>query len=103
MNLMASDLDYGQSPPIEPNLDPYALAKALSGRHLLGGQLLPAASGQTFEVVYPAPAAVIGFGAAGDAADVDRAVTTSAEAQTPWAKMRARDPGHPLQQRPHRR
>ena len=29
MNLMASDLDYGQAPSLEPNLDPYALAKAL--------------------------------------------------------------------------
>src|SRR3546814_3665453 len=46
MNLMASDLDYGQSPPIEPNLDPYALAKALPGRHLIGGKLVPAASGK---------------------------------------------------------
>ena len=80
MNLMASDLDYGQEPSIEPNLDPYALAKALSGRHLIGGKLVPAASGETFEVIYPATGEIIGFGAAGNAEDVDRAVQDSATA-----------------------
>ena len=39
MNLMVSDLDYGQAPSLDQNLDPYALAKALSGRHLIGGEL----------------------------------------------------------------
>lgn len=93
MNLMVSDLDYGQAPSIEPNLDPYALAKALSGRHLIGGALVPAVSGQTFEVVYPATGEIIGFGAAGDSEDVDRAVTAAVEAQRSWATMRARDRG----------
>lgn len=93
MNLMVSDLDYGQEPSLEPNLDPYALAKALSGRHLIGGKLVPAGSGKTFEVIYPATGEVIGFGADGDAADVDRAVQDSAKAQKAWGKMRARDRG----------
>jgi acyl-CoA reductase-like NAD-dependent aldehyde dehydrogenase len=93
MNLMASDLDYGQEPAIEPNLDPYALAKALSGRHLIGGKLVPASSGKTFEVIYPATGEIIGFGANGDAEDVDIAVKDSAKAQKAWGKMRARDRG----------
>ena len=44
MNLMDSDLDYGQDPTLEPNLDPHDLAKKLSGRHLIGGRLVPAVS-----------------------------------------------------------
>ena len=44
-------------------------------------------------MIYPATGAVIGFGAAGDAEDVDRAVRSATEAQKGWAKMRARDRG----------
>lgn len=93
MNLMVSDLDFGQEPSLEPNLDPYALAKALSGRHLIGGKLVQAASGKTFEVIYPATGEIIGFGANGDAEDVNRAVEDAAAAQKSWGKMRARDRG----------
>lgn len=93
MNLMVSDLDYGQEPSLEPTLDPYALSKALSGRHLIGGKLVPAASGKTFEVTYPATGEIIGFGADGDAEDVDVAVRDAAKAQRAWGAMRARDRG----------
>lgn len=93
MNLMVSDIDLGAGPDLAPNNDPYALARALSGKHLIGGKLVPAASGKTFEVIYPATGEVIGFGANGDAEDVDLAVVDAATAQKSWGKMRARDRG----------
>ena len=57
MNLMRNELDFSSEPALTPNTDPYALAKALSGRHLIGGKLVPASSGNSFEVIDPAPKA----------------------------------------------
>ncbi|WP_456316510.1 hypothetical protein [Teichococcus cervicalis] len=34
--------------PEAPCLDPFALARALSGAHLIGGRLVPARSGRVF-------------------------------------------------------
>lgn len=78
---------------IQPVLDPYALAKALSGLQLIDGALRPPASGRTFDVAHPATLAVIGQAADGDAADVDLAVAAARRAQPAWAKTRARDRG----------
>ncbi|SDD64680.1 aldehyde dehydrogenase family protein [Rhodospira trueperi] len=77
----------------EPQTDPFALAKALSGQHLIDGQFVAAASGRAFDVVNPATGAVIGQAADGDAADVDRAVAAAARAQAEWKKMPARQRG----------
>ena len=44
----------------EQNLDPRALARELSGFHLIDGQLVPASSGKTFEVRSPATRSVRG-------------------------------------------
>ncbi|MFX4222279.1 MAG: aldehyde dehydrogenase family protein [Thalassobaculum sp.] len=54
---------------------------------------MQAASGKTFEVIYPATGEIIGFGANGDAEDVNWAVEDAAAAQKSWGKMRARDRG----------
>lgn len=45
---------------LRPNLDPHALARELSGKHLIGGVTVPAASGKTFEVINPATGEAIG-------------------------------------------
>lgn len=78
---------------IQMTSDPFALAKILSGLHLIDGDMVPAASGKTFDVVNPATGAVIGTAADGDAADVDRAVQAAARAQKAWKKMPARERG----------
>src|SRR5690606_29556967 len=78
---------------ITPILDPLALARQLSGKHLIGGEFRPAQSGKTFDVVYPATGAVIAQAARGDAADVDAAVTAAVAAQKDWAQLSARQRG----------
>lgn len=78
---------------IDITTDPFALAKALSGYHLIDGELVGATSGKTFDVVNPATGAVIGQAADGDAADVDRAVAAAVKAQKAWKKMPARERG----------
>ncbi|KAA5605871.1 aldehyde dehydrogenase family protein [Roseospira marina] len=76
-----------------PQTDPFALAQALSGHHLIDGQLVAAASGRTFDVVNPATGAVIGQAAEGNADDVERAVQAAAHAQTAWKRLPARQRG----------
>jgi acyl-CoA reductase-like NAD-dependent aldehyde dehydrogenase len=74
-------------------MDPFALAKALSGVHFIGGRYVPARSGKTFAVVNPATGQEVGRAAEGDAADVEAAVASAAEAQKSWAKVPARKRG----------
>ncbi len=82
-----------QAVPQDPTLDQAALARALSGRHFIGGAFVPARSGRSFAVVNPATGLEIGAAAEGDAADVDAAVTNAAAAQKDWAKLPARKRG----------
>lgn len=77
----------------EPTLDPFALARELSGKQLIDGQLVPARSGRTFDVVNPATLEVIGQAAFGDEADVNDAVAAAVKAQKEWAKRPARERG----------
>ncbi len=86
-------LDTPHATPAEPTLDPFALARALSGRHFIGGRYAAAVSGRSFPVVNPATGAQVAEAAEGDAADVDAAVTDAARAQKAWAKMPARKRG----------
>ncbi len=76
-----------------PLKDPFALAEALAGRHLIDGELVASLSGETFAVLNPATGRTISRAAAGDAADVDRAVSSAKAAQRIWAKRSARDRG----------
>ncbi len=78
---------------LRPNLDPHALARQLSGKHLIGGAMVPAASGKTFEVINPATGEVIGEAAYGEAPDVDAAVAVATRAQPGWARLPARGRG----------
>ncbi|MGC2854246.1 aldehyde dehydrogenase family protein [Novispirillum sp. DQ9] len=78
---------------IQMTSDPFALAKILSGKHLIDGEMVAAASGKTFDVVNPATGAVVGAAADGDAADVDRAVQAAARAQKEWKRKPARERG----------
>ena len=78
---------------LTPVLDCHALAKTMSGLHLINGALVPAGSGKTFPVVNPATGLQVGTAALGDAADVDRAVQAAATAQKAWAKRPARERG----------
>jgi aldehyde dehydrogenase (NAD+) len=78
---------------LQPNQDPFALARELSGKLLIDGALMPGRNGRTFENVNPATGAVIGEAAEGDASDVDTAVQAARRAQKRWAKMPARERG----------
>jgi len=86
-------LDCPRAIPKEPSLDERALARALSGYHLIGGEFVPSQSGRTFAVHNPATGEEVGQAAEGDAADVDAAVANAAQAQKEWAKMPARKRG----------
>jgi aldehyde dehydrogenase (NAD+) len=79
--------------PAAPMLDPFALAKAISGYHFIGGRYTPARAGKTFDVVNPATGETVAQAADGDAADVDAAVADAARAQKEWAKVPARKRG----------
>ncbi len=86
-------LDRPHPTPTAPTLDPFALAKSMSGYHFIGGGYVPSRSGKTFAVVNPATGAEVARTAEGDASDVDAAVQNAAEAQKAWAKMPARKRG----------
>jgi acyl-CoA reductase-like NAD-dependent aldehyde dehydrogenase len=79
--------------PAAPSLDAFALAKALSGKHFIGGRFVASDSGKTFPVVNPATGEEVAFAAEGDAADVDTAVQDAARAQKAWARMPSRKRG----------
>ncbi len=81
------------APPLAPTLDERGLARALSGRHFIGGAFVPASSGTTFAVANPATGEAIARAAEGDAADVDAAVREAARAQKAWARLPARKRG----------
>ena len=86
-------LDRPQPSAEAPTLDERALARALSGQHLIGGRFVPARSGKSFAVVNPATGEEIGRAAEGDAADVADAVEVADAAQKEWAKMPSRKRG----------
>jgi acyl-CoA reductase-like NAD-dependent aldehyde dehydrogenase len=81
------------TPTLTPNLDPHALARDLSGKLLIDGEMVPARSGKTFDVVNPATGQTVAQAAEGDAADVDVAVQSAAAAQKSWSKLSARERG----------
>lgn len=74
-------------------LDPFALARALSGKHFIDGDFRPASGGKTFPVVNPATGETVAEAAFGEAADVDAAVVAAVTAQKAWAKRPARERG----------
>lgn len=80
-------------PLLQPVLDPHALARSLSGRHLIGGELVSSASGRTFDVVNPAKGEIVGQAAFGEAADVEAAVAAAVTAQAEWKQRPARERG----------
>ncbi|MEN0076630.1 MAG: aldehyde dehydrogenase family protein, partial [Paracraurococcus sp.] len=86
-------LDRPHPTPAEPCLDPFALAKALSGHHFIDGGYVPGRKGRSFAVVNPATGEEVARAAEGDAEDVEAAVQGAARAQKAWAKMPARKRG----------
>ena len=86
-------LDRPQLAAEAPLLDERALARSLSGQHLIGGRFVPARSGKSFAVVNPATGEEVGRAAEGDAADVAAAVEVADAAQKDWARMRSRKRG----------
>ncbi len=62
----------------------------------IGGKWVPAASGKTFDTIFPATEEVIAQVAEGDKADVDLAVEAARDAleSGPWGTMDARDRGN---------
>ncbi len=86
-------LDRPHPTPSAPTTDPFALARALSGHHFIGGRYVPAASGRVFPVVNPATGEEVARAAEGDSADVEAAVASASAAQREWAKLPARKRG----------
>ena len=82
-----------QQNQLQPNQDPFALARELSGKLLIDSAMVPARGGRTFPNVNPATGAVVGEAALGEAADVDAAVQAASRAQKAWAKVPARERG----------
>ncbi len=78
---------------LQPVLDPRALAREMSGKLLIGGAMVPAASGRTFPILNPATQEQVADAAEGAAADVDRAVAAARKAQPAWSKLAARERG----------
>ena len=74
-------------------LDPRALIAHLGPRHLIDGALTEPASGETFSVLDPARGVELARAAAGDKADVERAVASAKAAQKLWAQRKARERG----------
>lgn len=77
----------------EQILDPQSLATQLSGKMLIDGAPVPAASGRTFEVVNPATGKVIAEAPYGEQEDVNAAVAAAKRAQPEWARVSARKRG----------
>ena len=86
-------LDRPQPIPEGPSLDERALARTLSGVHLIGGRFVPARSGRSFAVVNPATGEEVARAAEGDADDVADAVEAADAAQKQWARMASRKRG----------
>jgi acyl-CoA reductase-like NAD-dependent aldehyde dehydrogenase len=86
-------LDRPHPTPAAPLLDPFALAKAMSGYHFIGGGYVHGRAGKRFAVVNPATGEQVAEAAEGDATDVDAAVQNAAAAQKAWAKVPARKRG----------
>ena len=77
---------------------PVTAPKVRQTRMLIDNQWVDAASGKTFQTINPATEEVIAEVAAGDRADIDRAVTAARRAfeSGAWPKMDARDRGRLL-------
>src|SRR6266700_3324390 len=75
------------------NRDVLDFLKRPAGRLLIGGKWVPAKSGKTFEVEYPANELAIATVAEGDKEDVDEAVKAARKAfeEGPWARMSPHD------------
>ena len=58
---------------LQPVLDPYQLAREMSGRMLIDGGMVGSITGRSFPIVNPATQEKIGEAADGDARDVDAA------------------------------
>lgn len=78
---------------LNPQLDPFVLAKELSGLQMIGGKLVPSVSGKTYDVVNPATMNVIAQAPFGEEADVEAAVSDAKAAQKGWAALSARERG----------
>jgi phenylacetaldehyde dehydrogenase len=63
------------------------MSLALSRGHLIGGEQVPAASGETFESLDPATARPLATLALGRPEDVDRAVAAARRSQSAWAEL----------------
>ena len=78
---------------LQPNLNPFALAKELSNTLLIDGKFGPAKSGKMFGIVNPATGETIAEAADAGAADVDIAVQAASRAQKDWKKLHPRERG----------
>jgi 5-carboxymethyl-2-hydroxymuconic-semialdehyde dehydrogenase len=87
-----TDLQFSQTPE---RLTSYGVQE-----HYVDGTFTASVSGETFESLNPATNEVLALAAAGDAADVDAAVTAARRAfdEGPWPKLKAADRASVLRQ-----
>jgi 5-carboxymethyl-2-hydroxymuconic-semialdehyde dehydrogenase len=80
-----TDLQFSQTPD--------RVAAVGLQEHYIDGTFTPSVSGETFESLNPSTNEVLALAAAGDAADVDAAVTAARHAfdEGPWPKLKAAD------------
>ncbi len=71
----------------------HALAKTLSGKHLIDGKLASPQLGKNFPVLNPATGEDFSEAASGEAGDVNAAVQAALKSQKAWAKKPARERG----------
>jgi len=70
---------------LQPNTDPFALARELSGKQLIDGAVVAPRSGRTFDNINPATGAVIG-----QAAEATRRMSTQPFRRPPRRRRRGR-------------
>jgi aldehyde dehydrogenase (NAD+) len=84
------EMSYGPAPEADTEARAWLARHKSEFGHFINGAFAPSASGKSFETYEPATGAVLARIAAGESADVDRAVAAARKAQGAWAKL----PGH---------
>ncbi|MGH6892015.1 MAG: aldehyde dehydrogenase family protein [Dongiaceae bacterium] len=81
------DMSYGPAPESDTEARAWLRRHDATFGHFVDGAFLPPSSGAYLDTIEPGTGAKLARIAAGDAADVDAAVTAARKAQGPWAKI----------------
>jgi aldehyde dehydrogenase (NAD+) len=81
------EMSYGPAPEADTEARAWLKRHDATFGHFIDGKFVPPSSGAYLDTIEPATGAKLAKIAAGNAADVDAAVTAARKAQGPWAKM----------------